>query len=411
MHLYSWHVIPRHLAATLRRTARGFPVLSVTGPRQSGKTTLLRSLFPNLRYVSLERPDERRFATEDPRGFLRHHSAGVILDEVQHVPDLFSYVQVAVDEDSTPGRFILSGSQNFLRMARISQSLAGRVFVSNLLPFSLAELARRQSATVAGLLAGPAATAGTTETAAALDGPWLAHAVRGFYPPIHDRNLAPQDWFPGYFQTYLQRDVRDLTQVGDLESFSRFVMLCAGRAGQILNLSNLGNDCGISHDTARRWLSVLETSFVVFPLQPHHRNFNKRLIKSPKLYFVDTGLLCWLLQVRDEDQLARHPLRGAVFENMMIAEALKISYHSGELPRLHFWRDHRGNEVDLVVDTPDGGHPVEIKSGETIRTDQFKGLAYWGSLSGQRTPATLIYGGEESSIRNGVDVRAWRHWL
>lgn len=397
-------MIPRHLAATVERAAAQYPVVSVNGPRQSGKTTLLRNTFPNHRYVSLESPDERTFALEDPRGFLGRFNRPVILDEAQRAPDLFSYIQTIVDEDPAPGRFLLSGSRNFLLMRGISQSLAGRVRLTSLLPFSLAELALRDAPAMDDLLAG-----GKRHPAPA--GAWTDHALRGFYPRIHNRGLDAGEWLAQYFQTYLERDVRDLTQVGDLEAFGRFVRLCAGRAGGLLNLSSLGNDCGISHDTARRWLSVLEASFVTFRLQPYYRSFNKRLTRRTKLYFVDTGLLCRLLRIRDAEQLAGHAARGAVFENLVIAEALKVGCNAGEPPDLFHWRDHRGNEVDLIVETPSGPHPVEIKSGATVAGDFFKGLGHWGSLTGQPNPATLVYGGGESYVRNGVDVRAWRDWV
>lgn len=397
-------MIPRHLAATIERAAAQYPVVSVNGPRQSGKTTLLRGAFPRHRYVSLESPDDRTFALEDPRGFLARFDGPVILDEAQRAPDLFSYIQVIVDDDPAPGRFLLSGSRNFLLMQSISQSLAGRVRLTSLLPFSLAELSRRDAPAMDELLTG-----GSREPAPA--GAWTDHAVHGFYPRIHDRGLDPGEWLAQYFQTYLERDVRDLTQVGDLEAFGRFVRLCAGRTGGLLNLSSLGNDCGISHDTARRWLSVLEASFVTFRLQPYHRRFNRRLTRRPKLYFVDTGLLCWLLRIRDADQLATHAARGAVFENLVVAEALKVGCNAGEPPDLYHWRDQRGNEIDLIVDTPDGPHPVEMKSGETVADDFFKGLARWRALAGTSTPATLVYGGSESYVRNGIDVRAWRDWM
>ena len=397
-------MIPRHLATTVERAAARYPVVSVNGPRQSGKTTLLREAFPQHRYVSLESPDDRTFALEDPRGFLGRFDGPVILDEAQRAPDLFSYIQTIVDDDPAPGRFLLSGSRNFLLMRSISQSLAGRVRLACLLPFSLAELTLRDAPSMAALLAG-----GARRPAPA--GAWAEHAVRGFYPRIHDRGLDPGEWLAQYFQTYLERDVRDLTQVGDLEAFGRFVRLCAGRAGGLLNLSSLGNDCGVSHDTARRWLSVLEASFVTFRLQPYYKSFNRRLTRRAKLYFVDTGLLCRLLRVRDADQLASHAARGAVFENLVIAEALKVGCNAGETPDLFHWRDQQGNEVDLVVDTPAGPHAVEIKSGETVAGDFFRGLTRWRALAGQSAPATLVYGGGESYVRNGVDVRGWRDWV
>ncbi len=373
----------------------------MTGPRQSGKTTLLRHTFGDRRYVSLETPDVREFALSDPRGFLARFRGPVILDEAQHAPELFSYIQVLVDERPEPGGFILSGSHNFLLMRQIAQSLAGRVHISHLLPFSPAELHGLPLRTSEDIGDGGSA---------ALSGEWTELAVAGGYPPIHDRRLVPSEWLSLYFQTYLQRDVRTLTQVGDLEAFRRFVLLCAGRAGQLLNLSALGADCGVSHETARRWLSVLEASFVVFRLQPHHQNFRKRLTKSPKLYFVDTGLLCYLLNVRSADELAVHAMRGAVFENLIVSELRKSCYHAGHEPRLSFWRDHRGNEVDLVVETPRGAVPVEIKSGATVATDFFKGLRHWEKIGGDAGRGVLVYGGDDSHPRSGVAVRSWRRW-
>ena len=384
-------MIPRQLAATLLEAVRRYPVTTLTGPRQSGKTTLLRAAFPEHDYVSLEAPDERAFALEDPRGFLERFSGPVILDEAQRAPDLFSYIQVLTDDDPSPGRFILSGSQNFLLMAGVSQSLAGRVRVAHLMPFSMRELAR------------PDGRAPDSDR-------WAEHAWRGHFPRIHDKGLEPGEWLAGYHQTYLERDVRELTQVGDLERFNRFVMLCAGRAGQLLNLASLANDCGIAADTVRRWLSVLETGFVTFRLLPYHRNYNRRLTRSPKLYFVDTGLLCWLLGIREPGQLESHPLRGSVFENLIVAEALKAAYHAGEVPRLYFWRDHRGNEIDLLVEREARPHIVEIKSGATVNADQFKAFRYWRSIGGDEATSTLVYGGDSTYRREGVDVLDWLDW-
>lgn len=396
-------MIPRHISTILTRVVKQYPITTLTGPRQSGKTTLLRHLFHEHEYVSLEAPDSRRFALEDPRGFIDQFKDPVILDEVQQVPDLFSYLQVHVDEQQGPGQFILSGSQNFLLMRRISQSLAGRAYIGHLMPFSLAELQHRPLRTDKNI-------GNSVPRSELLDGDWPDLAITGFYPPIHDRSLIPAEWLAQYFQSYLQRDVRDLTQVGDLESYSRFVTLCAGRSGQLLNLSGLGNDCGISHDTARRWLSMLETSFVVFRLQPHHANFNKRLTKSAKLYFLDTGLLCFLLQIENARQLRTHAMRGMIFENFVIAELLKSYYNSGRDPRLAFWRDHRGNEVDLIIESASGPMPVEIKSGATIATDFFKGLRYWGKLAERQNAGVLVYGGDSSMRRDGYEVRSWRQW-
>ena len=395
-------MIPRHLAATLIRAIAQYPVVTLTGPRQSGKTTLLRGTFPRRRYVSLEAPDNRHFAGEDPRGFLAQFAGPVILDEAQQVPELFSYIQVLADERGTAGQFILSGSHNFLLMRQITQSLAGRAHIAHLLPFSIAELR--------GLPPRDPEQLPPLATEPPLAGEWPSLAARGFYPPVHDRGLDAFEWSSLYFQTYLQRDVRLLTQVGDLEAFRRFVLLCAGRVGQLLNLSSLGNDCGVSHETARRWLSVLEASFVVFRLSPHHQRFNRRLTKSPKLYFVDTGLLCYLLQIRSADELATHALRGAVFENLVIADMLKRSLHAGVEPRIAFWRDHRGNEIDLVLNRAEGPIPVEIKSGTTVASDFFKGLRYWRAIAPDPRRGALVYGGGESYLRDDTAVLSWRHW-
>ena len=405
--LYSRAMIPRHLAAALIRASAQYPIISLTGPRQSGKTTLLCATFPQYHYVSLEAPDNRGFAAEDPRGFLARFAGPVILDEAQYVPDVFSYIQVLADERGTAGQFILSGSQNFLLMRQITQSLAGRAFIGHLLPFSIAELHRLPLGDPEQL----AAFAPEVPTETPLADDWLDLALAGFYPPVHDRGLKAFEWSSLYFQTYLQRDVRSLTQVGDLEAFRRFVLLCAGRVGQLLNLSSLGNDCGVSHETVRRWLSVLEASFVVFRLPPHHQRFNKRLTKSPKLYFVDTGLLCYLLQIRRADELATHAMRGAVFENLVIADLMKRCFHAGIEPRLAFWRDHRGNEIDLVVNTPGGPVPVEIKSGATVASSFFKGLRYWRAIAPDPRRGVLVYGGEESYVREDTTVLSWRHWL
>lgn len=398
--------VPRHLAAVLHAAAAQFPVVSVTGPRQCGKTTLLRRSFPDHAYVSLEHPLDRAEAIEDPRGFLARFPGPVILDEAQHAPALFSCIQLAVDDAPSLGRFVLAGSQNFLRMPSITQSLAGRVQVTHLLPFSRAELARSPIRSTAAILSGSTHAPVAGEPAEH----WTDEAVRGFYPPIHDHGANPADWLASHFQTYLQCDVRDLTRTADLDAFARFVRLTAGRVGGLLDLTALGDDCGVRRDTARRWLSVLETGFVVFRLSPYLRNFRKRLTKRPKIYFTDTGLLCWLLGIRDGDTLRDHSLRGAVFENFIIAEVLKNEHHNGEFPWLHYFRDHRGNEVDLIVETEGVPHAVEIKSGQTATTDTLRGLRYWASLTGEEGPRMLVYGGSADTTRSGIPVRSWRNW-
>lgn len=401
-------MIPRHLAKTLRTVAGQYPVVSVTGPRQSGKTTLVQATFPRHTYVSLENPEHRSLALEDPKGFLQRFSGRVILDEVQRVPDLFSYIQGIVDREDRPGQFILTGSQNFLLMQRISQSLAGRCAVLHLLPFSRAELARRPMMDPARVGQIPRKQAqGPTRSAGDLYKMLLA----GFYPRIHDKHLPPQDWLAHYYQTYLERDVRDLLNIGDLEGFGRFVRLCAGRCGQLLNLSSLASDAGISHTTAQRWLSALEASFVVFLVRPHHRNFNKRLIKSPKLYFVDTGLLCYLLRIRSAEELEIHASRGAVFESWAASELLKAYHHRGKPADICFWRDSGGHEIDLLIDQGARQVPVEVKSGQTVAADFFRDLDYWRHLAGQpEGPAAVVYGGEASYLHKDVAVVSWQHW-
>jgi len=337
-------MLKRTLQASLRKAARAYPVVTLTGPRQSGKTTLARGSFPNSRYVSLEDPEQRSFAQEDPRGFLDRFAGQVLLDEVQRVPDLFSYVQTIVDREDRTGRFILTGSNNFLLMKTISQSLAGRAAILHLLPFSLSELEKRNPISLAQV--GKALPRGQRTTRRGL----MDVLFSGFYPRIHDKGLDPQDWLASYYRTYVERDVRELLTVGDLEAFGTFIRLCAGRNAQLLNLSSLANDCGISHTTARRWLSVLETSFLVTLLRPHHRNFSKRLVKSPKLFFLDTGLLCYLLRIRSPEDLAIHALRGSVFESYVVSEFLKNHLHHGQEADLYFWRDSAGHEIDLIIE-------------------------------------------------------------
>ena len=395
-------MLPRTLTKKLREAAKNYPVVTVTGPRQSGKTTLVRAEFREYAYVSLELPDQRAFALEDPRGFLSQFSGPVVLDEAQRAPELFSYLQARVDEKDDPGQFILTGSQNFLLLQGISQSLAGRCAVLHLLPFSLSELFGRPSLSLAKL--GQSARESMKKPEKSL----MEVLFTGFYPRIHDRGLPARDWLGNYYQTYLERDVRNVLKVGDLEAFGRFIRLLAGRAGQLLNLSGLASDCGITHTTARRWISVLEASFLIVLLRPHHRNFGKRLIKSPKVYFLDSGLLCFLLRINEPQDLHHHAQRGPIFESFVVAELYKNFVHRGEPPALYFWRDASGHEIDIIVDLGKSLVPVEVKSAQTIAGDFLAELKYWRGLSGELGgPGGLVYGGESSFQRDGTIVYPW----
>ena len=376
-------MILRTAGPHLRALAALYPAVAITGPRQSGKTTLARMMFPDMPYVNLEAPDTRRLAQADPRGFLAQFQDGVVLDEFQRAPELVSYIQVLTDEDPRAGRFILTGSQQFEVMSRVSQSLAGRIGLIRLLPFSFEELRG------GGFAAGAAAH-------------WM---FSGFYPRIHDRGLPPAQALSDYFATYVQRDVRELLNVADLSLFETFMRLCAGRTGQLLNLSNLAQDLGIAQVTARKWLTVLQASYVVHLTQPYHWRTTKRLMKSPKLYFYDTGLATWLIGVQSPQQLATHPLRGGLFENMVMMDALKFRWHRGLRDNLYFYRDSEGSEIDLVLEFGHGVFPIEIKAGATINTDYFKGIKHFAKLvDNAPNGGGLVYGGNERWRHNGTQI-------
>jgi len=393
-------MIKRTLADYLLRDASYYPVVTVTGPRQSGKTTLTKNCFPTYQYVSLEETENRNLAKDDPRGFLTRFSNQVIIDEVQRAPDLLSYIQTKVDKDDRPGQYILTGSQNFLLMEKISQSLAGRCGILHLLPFSRSELEDHPvpDPKTPGLL--------FTNTKTRLD---CWQTIRfGFYPRIHDRHIPPEIWLADYIRTYIERDIRTLVNIGDLETFERFLKLCAGRTGQLLNFSSLAADCGVSVDTARRWISILKTSFIVFLLEPHHRNFNKRIIKSPKLFFYDTGLASHLLGIRTDEQLYSHPARGALFENLVVSEAVKTYTHHRREPPVYFWRDQTGHELDLLIEDAETLYPVEIKSGATVNPSMLDDLKWWNNLTGNpAVNATLVYGGNQQLTQNNINIRPW----
>jgi len=380
-------MIQRQLAGKLTELAKGFPAICLTGPRQSGKTTLVKSVFKDYAYVSLENIDTMMAAKEDPRRFLApHQNSGLIVDEAQRVPELFSYLQGIVDSSGQMGRYILTGSQNFLLLEKITQSLAGRAAILHLMPFSAAEVQ------TAGLLA-----------------PTLDEVLfKGMYPPLFDRPISPSDFYPSYIETYLERDVRTMKNIGDLALFRKFLLLCAGRTGQLLNMTALGNEVGVDHKTIRAWLSVLEASFIIFLLRPYHRNWNKRVVKQPKLFFYDTGLLCSLLGLRKAGYLTSHHLRGSIYENYVIAEHIKRQFHAGIRPSDFFWRDQSGHEVDLIIEEEETIKAVEIKSSETVNPELFDGLRWFCGQTGL-SPAdcTLVYGGEKTQPRSAGRVLAW----
>lgn len=381
-------MIPRQAAATLQKLAQGYPILAITGPRQAGKTTLAQTTFPEKRYVSLEDPDEREFADQDPRGFLARFPDGAILDEAQRSPKLFSYLQTLVDAEKRVGMFVLTGSQQFGLMSNITQTLAGRVGLVQLLPFSLSEL-RAANVPVDGLD----------------DLLW-----RSMYPPIYDRHLAPEQWFANYVMTYIERDVRQIVEVQNLRLFQRFIKMCAARTGQLLNMSSLATDCGVTHGTIRSWLSLLEAGYVVFLLQPHHQNFGKRLVKTPKLYFYDTGLSAFLLGIRDTEHLSIHSARGALFENFVVSELMKQRFNQGLACNLYFWRNNAGDEVDVLIEQGEKLIPVEIKSGQTYNSDFVVAINKWMKFAGDVSmPPQLVYGGDENMNRNGVEVQSWKN--
>jgi predicted AAA+ superfamily ATPase len=383
-------MIPRQMQPKLLQLASKFPVVALLGPRQSGKTTLLKESFSDYPYVSLEDLDMREFAQSDPRGFLETYrpDGKLILDEVQRVPSLFSYIQTEVDRKKNPGGFILSGSHNFLLSQQLSQTLAGRIAILTLLPLTMAELnkANKLPNEVEELL------------------------FQGLYPLVHSMSIPAVDWYPNYIRTFVERDVRLITNIGDLNSFQRFLKLCAGRIGQLVNVTSLASDCGISQMTARSWLSILEASYVIFLLQPHFQNFSKRLVKSPKMFFYDTGVACALLGIESAIQIKTHYLRGGLFESFVISEFLKIRLNEGLSPNCYFWRDKAGHEVDCIIEKGNELIPLEIKAGKTIASDYFNELNYWSNLA-EKDPARgiVVYAGNENQKRKMGQVVSWQN--
>jgi hypothetical protein len=395
-------MIKRKLSEKLLEAAKKYPVLTLTGPRQSGKTTLSRHVFKDYEYLSLEDPDNARLAKEDPRGFLGMHSGNLIIDEAQRVPELFSYIQTIVDLEDRPGRFVLTGSHNFLLMEKVTQSLAGRCAIFHLLPFSRAELMGGASLDI------DAIEKTATDPGRDTEMDLYEMLFKGFYPRIYDKKLNPQEWLHDYLHSYIERDVRLISNIGSIETFERFMALCAARSGQILSMTSLARDCDIALNTAKKWLSILESSFIIKILRPHYKNFNKRLIKNPKLYFTDTGLLCYLLKIRSASELRSHDSRGMIFETWVIDEFIKNYYNRRCEPDMYFWRDSNANEVDLIISRGQELLPIGIKSGQTFSQNMIQELLLWRSLTEQPDhPGILIYGGDKKLTFKGLTILPW----
>jgi len=379
-------MIERTLQKKLLYLSTKFPFVLITGPRQSGKSTLVRHTFPDYCYISLEESDNRIYAEEDPRGFISEYPEKTIIDEVQRVPKLLSYLQTHSDLAGKNGMYILTGSQNFQLLSSVDQSLAGRVAILTLLPFSHIEMR---------------------------DGGILPQNIdeeifNGSYPRLYDNGLSAGDFYPSYIDTYVERDVRSVKDIGNLSAFVRLLKLCAGRIGQLLNMSSLATECGVTIPTINSWLSVLQSSYIIYLLQPDYRNFSKRLVKTPKLYFYDTGLACSLLEIKQASQVSNHYLRGGLFENMVINEFLKRGFNEGDRPSFTFWRDSNGNEVDLLINRGDHVDSVEIKSGQTYSTDFFRNLKYWGNLSGAgKDHRQVVYAGSQHRNTSEGELIPW----
>ena len=375
-------MIKRKIESVLKKLSKQYPVITITGPRQSGKTTLCKNAFPDYRYVNLEAIDTRQFAKDDPRGFLEQYNNHIIFDEIQRAPELLSYLQVIIDEKKEPGQFIITGSQQFEIMSNITQTLAGRTALLKLLPFSISEIQGSYNLDSIDKL-----------------------ILTGFYPRIYDLSLNPTQALGDYLITYVERDLRQLAAIKDLSLFEKFLKLCAGRVGQILNLQSLANDVGISHTTVRSWISLLEASYIVFLLKPWHGNVSKRLIKSPKLYFYDVGLASYLLGLENEKQVSRDPLRGNLFENLVLMEILKYRFNRGKRSNLYFYRDSKGNEVDIIYEIGRELFPIEVKAGATVTNEYFKGIKKFFKIY-NHTPwgGAVVYSGKEPQLRADIKV-------
>lgn len=382
-------IIRRNLTPSLQEMAKQFPVVAVMGPRQSGKTTLVKTTFSDYAYVTLEDLDKKQFAKEDPRGFLLSfgQAKGLIIDEIQNVPELFSYMQGIVDQENKPGLFIVTGSQHFLVHEKISQTLAGRIALLTLLPFSINELQEAQL----------------------LEPSVEDQIVKGFYPRLYAQTIDRDVWYANYISTYVEKDVRQILQITDIITFQRFIKLCAARIGNILNLASLARDADISPNTAKAWIAILEASYIIKLVYPYYKNFNKRVIKSPKLYFYDPGLACTLLGIRTTEDLRFHPIKGALFESMTIAEMFKFNFNHNQQPQIYFWRDVQGHEVDAIIERAlDVVIPIEIKAGMTVMNDFFKNLTDWQEITKNPYESYLVYTGNEKFKQKQVNIYGWR---
>ncbi len=382
-------MVKREISPIILSRKEKMPVIVITGPRQSGKTTLARALFADYEYINLEFPDVRARIAADPRFFLTmYDGGGIVIDEIQRLPELFSYIQGIVDETGKPGRYILTGSQNFLLVEKMSQSLAGRASLFNLLPFTISEIS----------------------SGFPVENNFIQLAFQGAYPRIYDQQLRPTEWYPSYISSYIERDVRQLENIRDLNRFHAFLQICAGRVGQLFNASSIANEIGVSYKTIQSWVSILEASFIIFLLPPFYKNFNKRLTKSPKIYFYDSGLICSLLGIQSAKELNLHYLKGEIFESLVISEIKKRLSNAGHPARLYFWRDRSGHEIDCLIDFGSGVKTVEIKSGVTIQPNFFKGLKFWQTLTGHPPAHSyLVYGGVNSQHWPVGRVIGWKN--
>ena len=375
--------IPRIMEKEIKKSSKEYFVVAVLGPRQSGKTTVVKKAFPNRRYISMEDLDNRQYALQDPRGFLETYGTDTIIDEVQKTPDLLSYIQTKVDKDQIKGQFILTGSNQLLLEEVLVQSLSGRVSLLRLLPLSLEELKNRPYEHLNELL------------------------FKGFYPRLHTQDIRIKNWIDNYIDTYVNKDVRLVKNITDLEKFNTFLKMLAARVGQLVNLESLGNDCDIAQNTVKSWLGVLESGFIIKKIFPYYKNYNKRLIKSPKVFFYDTGVLCRLLSIKNSEELNTHALKGPLFENFIFAEITKYYFNKGSKPPIYYWRDKQGREIDFLLDE-NILKVIEVKSGQTITQNFFKNINFFKKIVDDKLKSYLVYSGDEKLKREETFIFSWK---